>query len=1000
MIDIMQTNQPTFIRTLLPAIFLFAAVAMTGCSSSGKFEFREGDRIAFIGNALAERMQYHGFLETYLQADYPEKQLIFRNLGFTGDQIAHRPRAHENYGDADEHLSRVKASVIFAFFGYNESFDNTPDKFGQQIREWIDSTRLKKYDGQNAPRIVLFSPIAHEDLESPDLPSGEVNNRRLEAYTKAMADAAAEKQVVFVDLFEATKKLYAESGEPLTINGVHLNEAGNLAVAQVIVKELAGSLPGIQDARFDKLRQAVLNKNGRWFNRYRATDGNDVWGGRSELHGNFETLQRELVMLDSMTANRDKRIWAVARGEKGVSVVTDEEEPFWGAWEAWPVDTAIDDSNVPAPVKVTSNYKEEVVYLSGEEAIEKMHLAPGLEVNLFASEEKFPEIANPVTVKRDTKGRIWVASWETYPKREPLKEMKDRLVILTDSDRDGVADKSTTFARVHNPTGFEFWNNGVIVVSAPNILFLKDTDGDDQADVRKVLLGGIDAADTHHTANNLFYGPDGFIYYQRGVFMLSNVETPWRKNYEAHTPGLYRFNPRTYQFDFVVENSPNAHGISFDKWGYQYITDGTSGRAYQVYLDPEVPGQAGPDDFKTRKLFNQTVRPVPGNQVLSSTHFPPEYENNFLIYNVIGFLGIKRYKLEYDNGVAQGTEIGDLIYSDDPNFRPTSGVIGADGALYISDWQNPLIGHMQHNIRDPKRDHEHGRIYRITATGRPLAEPVAIAGEPVEKLLDLLQHPVNEVRHQVQIELSGRDREEVISKAKEWVKQFDPSDEAGAHAMLEVLWLHQRQNVPNPELLGMLLGSPVEHARIAAHRVEWFWNYRKEAMAAHVPGGAASSAAAGHAHGAEDAGSAAAAIAEAGSGRDGKTVDLSGESEAVVTISTVPEKMLFDTEEIIVKAGQPVKLTLKNPDFMPHNLVIVMPGTANDVAQLAVDMGGKGFEKQFIPTTSKVLHATRLINNNEEQTLEFTAPSKPGEYQFLCTFPGHGQLMRGIIKVI
>src|SRR3546814_15212140 len=87
---------------------------------------------------------------------------------------------------------------------------------------------------------------------------------------------------------------------------------------------------------------------------------------------------------------------------------------------------------------------------------------------------------------------------------------------------------------------------------------------------------------------------------------------------------------------------------------YQYITDGTSGRAYQVYLDPEAQGQAGPEDFKARQLFNQTVRPVPGHQVLSSTHFPPEYENNFLIYNVIGFLGIKRYQLEYEDRKSVG----------------------------------------------------------------------------------------------------------------------------------------------------------------------------------------------------------------------------------------------------------------------------------------------------------------------------------------------------------
>src|SRR3546814_3890592 len=110
-------------------------------------------------------------------------------------------------------------------------------------------------------------------------------------------------------------------------------------------------------------------------------------------------------MLGACAVNRVKRICAVARCEKGVSVLTDEEEPFWGAWGSWFVDTTINDSSVPAPVKVESNFKQGVVYLSGEAAIEKMHLAPGLEVNLFASEEQFPEIANPVTVKRDTKGR-------------------------------------------------------------------------------------------------------------------------------------------------------------------------------------------------------------------------------------------------------------------------------------------------------------------------------------------------------------------------------------------------------------------------------------------------------------------------------------------------------------------------------------------------------------------------------------------------------------------
>ena len=160
--------------------------------------------------------------------------------------------------------------------------------------------------------------------------------------------------------------------------------------------------------------------------------------------------------------------------------------------------------------------------------------------------------------------------------------MNDALVILHDDNNDGSADRATEFARVQNPLGFEFWNGGVLVTRQSEILFLKDTDGDDKADVQTIMLMGLDSSDSHHGANNLIYGPDGGLYWQSGVFMQHNYEHPWGPSLNTGASAMYRFDPRRFTIAMHATNSPNPHGTSFDSWGYQYATDGTGGRAYQV----------------------------------------------------------------------------------------------------------------------------------------------------------------------------------------------------------------------------------------------------------------------------------------------------------------------------------------------------------------------------------------------------------------------------------
>jgi putative heme-binding domain-containing protein len=130
---------------------------------------------------------------------------------------------------------------------------------------------------------------------------------------------------------------------------------------------------------------------------------------------------------------------------------------------------------------------------------------------------------------------------------------------------------------------------------------------------------------------------------------------------------------------------------------------------------------------------------------------------------------------------------------------------------------------MQHNIRDPNRDHEHGRIVRLTVKDRPLQRPVQIDGQPIEALLENLKHPINGVRHRTRVELSERNSKEVIAATQKWMAGFDPNNEREAHHLLEALWMHQQHNVKNEALLNQLLNSSIPDAVVAAKTVQHFW---------------------------------------------------------------------------------------------------------------------------------------------------------------------------------
>ncbi|MBL8842617.1 MAG: c-type cytochrome, partial [Planctomycetes bacterium] len=798
----------------LPVGALVAAAFATAPARAPRYVdealLRKGDHVALIGGAFVERLQHDGWFEATLHARLPDLDLVVRNLGFSADELTVRQRTM-SFGSQDEWLARVGATVVVAAFGFNESFAGAAGlpKFKADLETFLDHVAAQKYDGKAAPRVVLLSPLEWEALPAAHRPDAAAMSAQLRLYGRAIAEVAASRGVAFVDLLERSAQAYERSAAPLTLNGIHLNEAGNRALAPALVEALAAGQPAVAPLAppaFEALRAAVRDKALLWFNRYQATDGYNVYGGRSSLTydgvSNFTVLQREMEILDAQVAARDARLHALAKGRE----------------------VALDESKVPPVIPVATNYpgplpggKHE--FLDGSGAVELMQAAPGLRVELFADEKRFPELARPQQMAWDTKGRLWVAAWPTYPHWEPGQPMNDKLLIFEDRDGDGRADSCKTFAGdLHNPTGLEFWNGGVFVGCAPDLWFLKDTDGDDVADVRERVLHGLSSGDTHHSANSFVIGPDGGLYFQEGTFHQTQIETIWgpQRNHDAC---VWRYEPRTHRVErHIAYNFANPHGHVFDAWGQEFVTDGTGNDNY--YAVPFSGRVVHPDKHRGYfTFFQQRSRPCGGTEILASRHFPAEYQGSYLACNVIGFQGIFQYRIEDDGSGFGATELPPIVQSRDSRFRPVDAEVAPDGSLYFLDWYNPIIGHMQHHLRDPNRDKEHGRIYRVTAPGRPLLVPKKVAGESIAALLSLLAEPEDRVRYRVRLELSARDSAEVVAAARAWAAALPADAPDRERLRLEALWLTQQHGAIDRELLASLLASADPRARAAAARV-------------------------------------------------------------------------------------------------------------------------------------------------------------------------------------
>jgi|GEM_PF-987576 len=461
---------------------------------------------------------------------------------------------------------------------------------------------------------------------------------------------------------------------------------------------------------------------------------------------------------------------------------------------------------------------EQPVMLSPEEALKTFTLPPGYRINLFASETNFP-IASPNGMTWDSRGRLWVINIPTHPHAKPDTKPNDRIVILEDTDRDGVADKSTVFADgLYLPMGFAVTDGGrtAYCVSQPNLLRLTDTDDDGVADEREIVLHGFGTEDNHHVMSAFQWGPDGGLYMAQGLFLNSQVETPFGVT-RAHEGAVFRYQPWDGRFDVYAQHDwSNPWGIIFDSYGKPFLADASPGLNY--YMSPMATAYDYPqkDDRKFSNILSFTPsgrRPTCGAEFLQSRHFPKEVRDWYAVAQMKGFHGLRWYKLKDDGSSLTGEQpiTQELLTSTDTTFRPSAVQIGPDGALYVLDYYNPIVGHMTYNFRDPRRIQTHGRVWRITHEKGELLISPKIVDEPITDLLDLLLSPELRTRYFARHELQQRSARKVRSAVRRWVGK----DEQRA---LEAIWVLQGIGSDDEKLLNRVLASPNPELRGAGLR--------------------------------------------------------------------------------------------------------------------------------------------------------------------------------------
>jgi putative membrane-bound dehydrogenase-like protein len=483
-----------------------------------------------------------------------------------------------------------------------------------------------------------------------------------------------------------------------------------------------------------------------------------------------------------------------------------------GEWEAFLAQREPEKRNPDPNVANYERRPEAITFqhpFSVKGSKERTQVPADMSLELFASE---PDIAKPIAFAWDERGRLWVCEARDYPHGVNADGIgNDDIKICEDTDGDGKADKFTIFAdKLNLPTSLVFANGGIIVSQPPRMLFLKDTNGDDKADVRQEIMTGWGIGDTHAQANNLHYGHDNWLYGCVGYSGFSGEVGGVKKQFAM---GTFRFKADGSALEFLHQFSNNSWAHSANDAGDQF--GGTANGAPIFYGG--IPAPVVPKGVRatTARKINvvdicHTITPnyrqvdvfngytaAAGSAFIYSANMPPRLQGMSMICEPT-MKTVSLVKVQPKGAGYTALDAYNLVASSDEWMSPVFAEVGPDGAVWFADWQNFIIQHnptpsVQRGGYDaktgpggahvnPLRDNKRGRIYRVVWENAKKSAPLNLASASTDTLVKTLSHDNPLWRLHAQRLLVEGKRAEAASSLKT-IATNSASGIAAAHAL-------------------------------------------------------------------------------------------------------------------------------------------------------------------------------------------------------------------------